>query len=601
MDEKQRTKILGGALAAIVGVGFVGPAVWNSVMSPVTDARARLAAAESNLEKEELKELELMVARDHIELAQMASLPPNMDDAQRLYQEWITNLAIQCRFTLNSVDRGRKQALPDRYNSVTVDVKAETDLEGLGRFLHLFDQADLVHRLERLTVKSTGTQGNPRMEVTFTANGLSVAGTPARLELFARSELSDALPADATQFTIANAEDFPKKTPFLVRVGTEMIRVKSAEDNLWTVERGIEGSTPVEHAADSVVQHYPVAWDKQDSSFDRYAGLLASSPFTKPTPPHKYEPKLAAVSDRTIAPGEEVSMTAKIDDLNTDIGTPQFDLDSDVDGLAIDPQTGDIKWQTSADTEPGEYKATVLATQKNNDGLKLSKEFTVTVKLPNNAPTLKVPSDVVVVLGREFVQPVIAEDDGPAEKLTFAFDGDTVPDGLAIDATSGVIKWQPPATFTPGEYTVQVKVTDGGDPAKSATAPVTLKVKDDSAVMTYLTGAVSRDGVMEAWFYNRGANKHHKLQIGERLQIDEMDSEVVEIDKRAVELRDEKGLWLLTLGKNLRERELLEAAPSTDVAAEAGASPAGAEAYDEDPPQDAVDSEPVSAESPDAV
>ncbi|MEZ6059061.1 MAG: putative Ig domain-containing protein [Planctomycetaceae bacterium] len=602
MDEKQRTKILGGALAAVLMFGFIGPAVWKSVMAPVTDAEQKLNAANRNFDAEKEREDELLFARQNIEDAQLASLPPNVNDAQRLYQEWITNLALQCRFGRLDVKRGRQQSLPGSYNSVTVEVTGETTLEGLGRFLDLFDKADLVHRIDHLSIESTGSQGNPQMEVTLTANGLSVDGTPARLELFARSSITEAVSADATQLVVSNSDAFPKKPPFLARIGTEMLRVTSSADGNWTVERGVEGSKAVAHAAEAVIQHFPVAWKRRDDSFEQYASLLAASPFVKPAAPRTYSPKIAAVADTTIAPGDEVSMTARIDDLNTAIGEPAFALETGVEGMAIDPVSGEIKWKSPEDVAPGEYKATVLATQKNNDQLSLSKEFTVTIKLPNESPSLKVPSEAVVVINREFILTVVAEDDGPADKLSFAFEGDAVPEGLAIDATSGTMKWQPPVTFTPGDYTVQVKVTDSGDPAKSASESLTLKVKDDSAVMTYLTGAVSKDGVMEAWFYNRGTNKHDKLHVGQRLKIDEMDTEIVEIDKRAVCFRDEKGLWILALGKNLRERELVEAAPTTDVAAEAVAPSTNTGAgYDDDPPKKSDNAEAYRRLPPDAV
>jgi hypothetical protein len=558
MDEKKRTKLLGGVLAAVLVVGFIGPMLYDSFMDPVYKADARLKSAQSNLEKEKEKEFQLMQALNRIDNAQLTSLPNDEYDAQRLYQEWINNLVQQCRFAQPLVTPGRIDRRTGKYVTVSVAVEAETDLDGLSRFLHLFEQADLLHRISSLEIKSTGTQGNPRMDVSLIAEGMSVAGSANRSELFPRSELTKDLDATSVSIQVNTPDEFPSKLPFNAQVGAEMVRVESVEGNQWTVVRGIEGTTAAAHGANTIVQLFPIAFAQQDQSFDRYAALLDASPFVKPAVPRVYNPRLASISDQTIHPGDQVSLTAGISDLNADIGEATFALETEVEGLTIDPATGAIKWQTDESTAPATYTATVVATQKNNTDLKLTQDFSVIVKLPNEAPVLETPEPAVVVLGREFILTVAAKDDGPAEKLNFSLEGDSIPQGLAVDSSNGTLTWQPPLTFKPGEYSVQVKVSDSGDPAKSATGTVTLKVQDDSAATTFLTGTVSKDGVLEAWFWNRANNTDLKLRVDDRLTIADIDAQIVSIDKRTVTLNDRKGIWQLSLGKSLRELVLIQ-------------------------------------------
>jgi len=567
MDEKKRTKVLGGVLAVVLGFGLVRPD--QRLMEPVREAERSYSNAAGTYEREEAKQMELMVARNRIEQGRKSSLPPRVSDAQRLYQTWITNLAEQCKFSIQQIAPGGTRPLKGQYSTVDVLVEAETDLDGLSRFLHLFDQADLMHRVSALEITSTGSSGNPRIEVKFTAEGLSVDGSPQKSDVFARTRLPEAISAEATEVTVAEAADFPKAAPFRVQLGREMVNVTAIDpkdNNKWTVERGLDGTQAVAHAANDVVQMFPVSPAKQDVAFADYESLLNSSPFTKPAVPKVYKPRLASVSDKTVAPGDVVEMTAKAEDINPDVGTAMFELADNVDGMTLDPETGEFKWEIPNDVEPKKYETTFILTQKNNPDLKVEKKVAITVQLPNGDPEVTVPDKAVVVLGRDFTLDVEAKDDGESAALKFSFEGD-VPEGLKIDESTGQLSWSPPKTFSPGDYPVTVKVTDDGSPAKSATAGTTLTVTDDYAALTLFTGAVALDGEQVAWFRNLATKALPELKVGDRLTAAEIDAEIVEIESRHVVLKDAAGSWKLKLGDNLRDRVLIEPAPGSDTAA----------------------------------
>ncbi len=571
MDDKQRTKVLAMVLAGVLGLGVLRPLVDDVIMGPVRDAQRNLDNATTEYEREELKQMQLLVAKEHISQGRAASLPPRISDAQWLYQIWITNLAKQCKFSQLDVNPGRTDNRRNQYLTVNVDVEAETDLEGLSRFLYLFEQAGLMHRIANLEIQSTGSQGNPRMEILLTAEGMSVAGCPDSNDVFVRAKLPQPLSATDTELTVTSAKGFPTKAPFLAQVGKEMVKVTaidSENNGKWTVERGQEGTIAAPHTVEESVQLFPVAFGRRNVSFSDYDNFLNSSPFAKPTPPRVYKPRIASVLDKTIAPGESVKMTARAEDINEDIGVPVFALEDAVDGMAINAESGELEWTTGEDIEPKKYEGTVILTQKNNEDLRVEKTITITVKLPNDAPEITLPADAIAVLGRDFILTVAAQDDGPMANLKYSLEGDDNPEGMVFGEDGNILKWTAPRTFTPGEYPIKVKVTDGGEPAMSAVGTLTLKVMDDIAALTRFTGAVGRDGQLVAFFWNQAENKKPELRVGDWIEAADIDAELIEIAKRHIRMKDAAGIWQLKLGQNLRERVLI------DPAAKPAATPA---------------------------
>lgn len=563
MDDNTRTKVLGAALAGILGFMFLKPAL----LKPIEEAEGKLQSAQRNLERAEANDFALMSAQERISRSRDTSLPPQSTDAQRVYQRWLTNLAEQCKFTPSTlkVTPGATDVKRGKFITVDVVVEGEVKLEGLSKFLYLFEQADLKHRITSLDIETTGYSKGAFMEVTLTAQGMSVQGTPDHDDVFTLTRLPEAIADDASELTVADTKSFPSKTPFMAQVGREMVSVTAIEGNTLTIERAQLGTTAAAHPEDTYVQLFPVAFERKDVAFSDYAGLLESSPFAKPVVPRKLTPRLAFIDDKTIAPGESVEMTAKAEDVDETVGALAFALQDGAEGMTIDPASGKYTWSPAEDLEPKAYSATIVLTQKNNPDLKLEKQITITIKLPNDAPEITVPENAVVVLGRDFSVEVSAEDDGPQDSLKFSLEGD-VPDGLTIDGRK--ISWSPPKTFTPGEYNVTVKVSDGGDPAQSDSGEIAFSVRDDTALLTRFTGSVTLDGEQMAFFRDLVSNKNPQLKVGDHITAAEIDAEVKEVATRHVLLADAAGVWKLNLGQNLRERELIEPAEKPEEKAE---------------------------------
>jgi hypothetical protein len=567
MDENKRTKLWAAGLGAVVAIYFLRSTVDGFLMKPIRDLRVKVSDAQRESETLAQQELALKVARRNLDDWTAVSLPPNTDDALRLYREWIFELTRQCGFTGPGFEVVPGTRSPQKeFSTVTIEIrKAEVDLQGLSRFLYLLDQADLMQRVTNLKIDSPGTQGNPRLSVSMIVEGLSVAGTEDRRELLIRTTLTSPLSESATELTAEPNELFPTWTdpfePFLIRVERELLRVDSVSSAGWKVSRGIEGTKATAHAVSAIVELFPVVWDRKERTLTQYDDLLKNSPFVIPSPPKTWNPRLSGVSDKTIKPGEEVKFAARAESLNPDLGEPQYALVEAAEGMAIDPTSGEFQWAPDAALKPGKYTATVQVTQTGNPELKLESKLTITIKSENAAPQLTVDDSAIVILGREFTVKATATDDGPAEMLKFSV-GSGTPEGLTIDAASGEIKWTPARTFTPGKYDVEVIVTDSGEEAKSASKKISLDVRDDDASLTIFSGAFGKDGVLEAWFRNKGTGKTDRLQAGQQLKVSEIDAELVQVTNREVVLRDKAGTWRLDLGNTIRERVLIEATPA---------------------------------------
>ena len=605
MDEQTRKKALVGGLAFVVLFFLVRTKLDNWLRGPIRTLQSDVMAAENSAETLAAEEIQLDVAQRNLEDWKVISLPADVDNSQRLYREWVQSLAEECGFSRISVVPGSKSSQKE-YSLVSVEVRnAETDLQGLKKFLYLFDQANMLHRIATLSVNSPSPKGNPRLSVTLTAEGISAAGAEDRRELLARTPLTTATKVAGQVIVAAPNELFPVAEtpfePFLIRIDRELMRVDAVTDAGWQVTRGAEETTAAAHEADSIIELFPVAWDRKEKSSEQYAEFVKSSLFVIPSPPKKFTPRITGVSSKTIKPGEEVKFTAKADGLDPELGDATFSLADAADGMIIDPQTGEFQWLPTADLKPGDYTATVLMTQANDPDVKIDSRLKITIKKSNAAPKITLKESAIVVLGNEFTTTATGSDEDSGDTLAFSLGGGA-PEGLVVDPKTGQLKWTPPKTFAPGKYDVEVKVTDSGEDPQTASAKISLDVQDDFAALTLMTGIVGKDSVLHADFRNMATNTITPLKEGERVIVSEISAEIISISARFVTMKDAAGVWKLKLGDSLRERELIEPAPKPEEPAvpetNTTTTPPAKEMLPAEPPESATA---VQVPSPDAA
>ena len=590
---KRRELMLAGGLLLVVVGWLVGP----SLLDLVTGSGERLAARKLILNRElvQLKKLNRWKKQS------LAAPEANgADRAEEQYRNWVWSLAKSVgKFDeINVTPGSRGGSRRNRgYTPVQVQLTGLARFADVERFLFHFYQADLLHRVVSLRMKSKSQDHDPQLDVTLIAEGLSLSYAGAersqRASLFPQARLvSDA--TDGT-LTVEKAGGFPDQPGFLVRVDGQYLSVTSSEKSsdpetgATTAQWDYEAVSPRKTlAAASTVELVRVAESMQNITLDDYKLV---NPFAR------YDPQLIVSGSKTITVGAAFSLTARVDGARPGIQTT-FGLGQHPDGMTIDKQTGKITWQTRTEQSPGRATLEVLARLEGRElpvsSTSLEWKAAATTVVRNEPPTLGVLQPITVVAGSP-VEFTVSGSDPEKGTLAFALSS-RAPRGATIDARSGRFRWVPQA---PGEFRVTVEVRDDGTPSQKASGSVTINVSLDSAQFTVLTASIVRDGEPEAWLYDRLKNQRVVLRPKSRFRYGEIEAEVVSIEARAVVFRIGNDERRLALGESLQklkpspkpyDEDPRPAKPAADV------KPADEKPADEKP----ADAKPADAKPADA-
>lgn len=562
MEDSKRTKLLAGALGLVVVFWLFEP--HKAILKPLNDADLALSNAEADLEEAEDAKLNMLKAKRNMRLWKKQSLPPDDRNGQRVYQQWIQDLAEESGLSSVKVEAGsrpkkRSKAVKDDiYVAAQLKITAEGTLTELSRFLYRFKRTALLHRVVTLSVQSDDIEGDPILEIGMLAEAISMTSAAPRLKLFQETWLSEAIEDDSTTLQVADLEMFPKEPGFQLQVDSEYMIVTAVDEETktLTVQRAADDSTANSHDAKARVEWIPVAEEMKDVTFDEYKEFLAASPFVKPEPERQYEPAIQVIAKKSVKPGEKLDFRVKTEGFNPVNGGPVFKLaEGHPEGMTINEKTGAVEWQTADDTKIETYKATVQVTQSDDATVDLSKEFSVEVAVANNAPSIGVPDGRITAwLGQPLTVELDVKDETPSSRLKFSVIG---ADGAYIDSETNAFKWNPDQTLEPGDYTATIKVTDRE--GKESEARINIIARDDEARYTKIIGSASivpEKGEQEeqavAWMYSTISNKTTKLQVGTEFSVADIVGTVKSIDPRSVTIETKDGQMELALGRDLR-------------------------------------------------
>lgn len=480
---------------------------------------------------------------------------PSAHNGQRLYQEWIARLAElsgwdNVRVTPQNTSTSRNNV----YLSVPMKVEAEARFSQLCQFLHHFHRTDLVQRVRMLEVKSTESEGDPVLRITIDCEALALIEAPVRKTLFPQTALRATVDDSATSVAFASAKTFPAKPPYLVRIGTEFLRVTAVNGDSATVIRGADGTKRVEHPAGATVEMQPINPQAPAYSEARYREMIASNAFIKPQPPVPYKLKPPALGEKVLVKGQSLDITVPAVGYDPALGKPQFSLGNAVpEGMKLDGATGKLSWKPALDYPAGKVTVSVTIRHPSADDGIVRGELVIAVKEANKPPTIVADTVPVAVLGRAWKLPITVKDsETPAEKLMIRI-GAGGPEGLTVDAKDMALVWTPTDAALPGDYPITVTVSDDGNPPLTANKIVTIKLEDDRAAFTYLVGVIRKDGQWEAMLTDRLQNKTTVVRVGDAIEISDIRGTVAEIKPRLVVLKQGESLTQVELGEALRE------------------------------------------------
>ena len=197
----------------------------------------------------------------------------------------------------------------------------------------------------------------------------------------------------------------------------------------------------------------------------------------------------ALASEVNTAPVLSVPANLSVDELTTlrvtntatdqdlPANTLTFGLVAPPDGVALDAATGVLTWTPTEAQGPSTNRITVWVADNGVPPLSATNSFTVVVNEVNAAPVLGVPANLSVdELTTLRVTHTATDPDLPANALTFGLV--TAPDGVRLDAATGVLTWTPTEAQGPSTNRITVWVTDNGVPPLSATNSFTVVVNE---------------------------------------------------------------------------------------------------------------------------
>ncbi|MCA9000174.1 MAG: putative Ig domain-containing protein, partial [Planctomycetaceae bacterium] len=525
---QQREKILAGVLGASL-VGWLGlPMLEDQFLAPLNELELRETQVQESIDKKFAQRKALSAKDAELTGWKGISLPPDPLDAQRLYQEWLINIAQQCGFE-QPMKVTLERRIPQGETYVTIPIKLETKakLQELALFLERFHSVDLLHRIASLQVTSPASEGDPELTVVLVAEGASMTNAESRTRLFAQAECEQDVSKETQTIEVFNETGFPEEAPFRVRIGEEFLNVIEKEGQTWKVQRGVAKTFAADHPAGSAVEHFPLKAEQSDDQ--DVVAMWSQSLFTKPAPEIQYDLKLASTNPPPAVRGREWRWKLDLSGWNPAYGSPNYELVSAPEKVKLNERTGELSWNVESGANVGDVSIEALVWGTNGRNAGFAPSVKVKVRDPNRPPVVEGPQRMTFYIGRESRVSVQANDpDGTSTGLKYELEA--APEGMTINSSTGEIRWNPPETLAPQDFNVSVKVTDSDELAESVTRQIPVTLQEDSARFTYLTGTIQgSSGQHRVMITDRITNRRLTRHVGERVQVADLDLLIKEI------------------------------------------------------------------------
>ena len=194
--QRREQYLLGGLLAAVV---LWQGSTWaaSALFGPFETRRQDFERLQKSVADKNDKLFVQVRARKLLKDWQLISLPPDDPgksklptalNAQRLYLQWLTDLAQLAGFEDLKVTTSGRSQKGNVYIAVVVKIEADARYEQLVRFLDLFYRTKLLHRVTALSVSNRVFEGDPTLKVSLDAEGLAMLGVSVATDDFSTNE-----------------------------------------------------------------------------------------------------------------------------------------------------------------------------------------------------------------------------------------------------------------------------------------------------------------------------------------------------------------------------------------------------------------------------
>ena len=561
MMQRREQIMLGVLLSAVIiwqGSGWA----YSAIFGPFQTRFEALSLLEKSIKEKGDQQLALSRAEKSLKAARQRSLPPDAGkakrpdalNAQRLYVQWLTDLAELCEIEDPKVIPDRRFLKGNEYIAVVVRIEADARYEQLVRFLDLFNRTDLLHRITSMHVSTKEFEGDPYLKVQLEAEGIALVDAPSRQTLFPQADLSEDLSEDGTVLQLEGTEDFPKEPGFRVRLKNEFLTVKTIDAEGWTVVRGVDRTQPASHREGALVELVRQKPETSDHTPDEFGALVASNIFVKPAPPYKM--KLVPPSDKPYLRGKPIEFTLAALGYDSSKGKPVFALaDESLPDLKLE-KSGKLSWKPGADVKADKYSVKIEVRHPSAPKGLLEETISIQLKDPKLPPKLAAKKPPAMFLNTPWrFQPEIATTEASTAKLSWKL-GDRSPAGLTIDSKTGELQWNPGDDVPPGEITIPLIVTDNETPPQSTNLSLVVEAQDDEASFTRLDTIFIVGDTKRAFFYDPSKNKKTELHEGDDFTVAEISGKVKQIRRKYIILQVGPQEIRLDAGQSLREAKM---------------------------------------------
>ncbi len=189
-------------------------------------------------------------------------------------------------------------------------------------------------------------------------------------------------------------------------------------------------------------------------------------------------PLLNPIDNRTVYAGTTVVVTNSAYDPNPS-DTLTFSLGTGAPPTAtLNSSTGVFSWTTTTADTNSVHNITIKVTDNGSPPMSASGSFSVTVLPPppaNSSPLLYPIDNQSIHAGATLTFTNLAYDADTNDVLTFSLDPGA-PSGATIHPVTGVFSWTPPDSESNTVKSVTVRVSDNGQPSKSASSTFSVTV-----------------------------------------------------------------------------------------------------------------------------
>jgi PKD repeat protein len=199
-------------------------------------------------------------------------------------------------------------------------------------------------------------------------------------------------------------------------------------------------------------------------------------------------PVLAAIGLQQTDEGVPLVFQASAEDVDDAPGSATFSLGSGApEGVSLGAD-GSFAWTPTESQGPGEYEVTIQASDGDSTVLSDEETFTIQVGEVNQSPVLASIGARSVDQGSLLTFAVSATDaDLPANGLTYSLDPGA-PGGTSITA-QGVFSWTPGYDQAAGNYSMTIRVSDDGSPARNDSETFVVTVNQTARPLAVDAGA----------------------------------------------------------------------------------------------------------------